>query len=203
MRRHGWRLSSFLCAGVAQLVEQLICNHQVAGSTPVAGSSFFDPPDFCGRSGASQGCDLSQVIRPVPGPHPSGSLRSFDFVPDKIVDSCRRLQLFRPPGLLRSFRGIARLRPVAGYLARPWASPFGLPSDARFLSRPACREGAWSAVFAAGGRRKAFIDCHRVKNTVEISIFRGNAVDMRGAFHNNTRLAFSRWGTQAVNGIRL
>ena len=27
-------------AGLAQLVEQLICNHQVAGSSPIAGSSF-------------------------------------------------------------------------------------------------------------------------------------------------------------------
>ncbi len=27
-----------LCASVAQLAEQLICNQQVAGSTPVAGS---------------------------------------------------------------------------------------------------------------------------------------------------------------------
>jgi hypothetical protein len=28
-------------AGVAQLVEQLICNQQVAGSNPAASSSFF------------------------------------------------------------------------------------------------------------------------------------------------------------------
>ncbi len=29
------------CAGVAQLVEQLICNQQVAGSSPIASSTFF------------------------------------------------------------------------------------------------------------------------------------------------------------------
>ena len=28
-----------LCAGLAQLVEQLICNQQVAGSSPIASSS--------------------------------------------------------------------------------------------------------------------------------------------------------------------
>jgi hypothetical protein len=28
----------FLCAGLAHLVEQLICNHQVAGSSPAAGT---------------------------------------------------------------------------------------------------------------------------------------------------------------------
>ena len=34
-------LTHFPIAGVAQLVERLICNQQVAGSTPVAGSIFF------------------------------------------------------------------------------------------------------------------------------------------------------------------
>ena len=29
-------------AGVAQLVEQLICNHQVGGSNPFTGSNFFN-----------------------------------------------------------------------------------------------------------------------------------------------------------------
>ena len=29
-------------AGVAQLVEQLICNHQVVGSSPITGSSIFN-----------------------------------------------------------------------------------------------------------------------------------------------------------------
>jgi len=28
------------CAGLAQLVEQLICNHQVASSNPAAGTTF-------------------------------------------------------------------------------------------------------------------------------------------------------------------
>ena len=32
------------CAGVAQLAEQLICNQQVAGSSPVAGSSWLSVP---------------------------------------------------------------------------------------------------------------------------------------------------------------
>ena len=31
-----------ICAGVAQLVEQLICNQQVAGSSPIASSIFFE-----------------------------------------------------------------------------------------------------------------------------------------------------------------
>ncbi len=31
-----------ICAGVAQLVEQLICNQQVAGSSPIASSIFFN-----------------------------------------------------------------------------------------------------------------------------------------------------------------
>jgi hypothetical protein len=30
----------FLAAGVAQQVEQLICNQQVAGSSPIASSSY-------------------------------------------------------------------------------------------------------------------------------------------------------------------
>ncbi len=29
-----------MCAGIAQLVEQLICNQQVAGSSPIASSKF-------------------------------------------------------------------------------------------------------------------------------------------------------------------
>ncbi len=38
--RGGYRyLASDLCAGVAQLAEQLICNQQVAGSSPIASSS--------------------------------------------------------------------------------------------------------------------------------------------------------------------
>ena len=36
--RHGWLPFSFDQAGLAQLVEQLICNHQVAGSIPAAGT---------------------------------------------------------------------------------------------------------------------------------------------------------------------
>ena len=34
----GSKLSSHFLAGVAQLVEQLICNHQVVGSSPITGS---------------------------------------------------------------------------------------------------------------------------------------------------------------------
>ena len=34
------RSSGFRCAGIAQLVEQLICNQQVVGSNPTAGSRF-------------------------------------------------------------------------------------------------------------------------------------------------------------------
>ena len=30
------------CAGLAQLVEQLICNHQVGSSSPPAGTTFID-----------------------------------------------------------------------------------------------------------------------------------------------------------------
>ena len=35
-------VESFPNAGVAQLVEQLICNQQVVGSTPIASSKFKD-----------------------------------------------------------------------------------------------------------------------------------------------------------------
>lgn len=35
-----------LQAGVAQLVEQLICNHQVVGSSPITGSRIFGPSFF-------------------------------------------------------------------------------------------------------------------------------------------------------------
>ena len=34
-------LQKNFCAGVAQLVEQLICNQQVVGSSPIASSSLF------------------------------------------------------------------------------------------------------------------------------------------------------------------
>ena len=39
---NNWKLflDSFRLAGVAQLVEQLICNQQVGGSSPFASSSF-------------------------------------------------------------------------------------------------------------------------------------------------------------------
>ena len=33
-------LNGALCAGIAQLVERVICNHDVAGSTPAAGTTF-------------------------------------------------------------------------------------------------------------------------------------------------------------------
>ena len=36
-----WHSYALPIAGVAQLVERLICNQQVAGSTPVAGSISF------------------------------------------------------------------------------------------------------------------------------------------------------------------
>ena len=38
-RRLRFLHAAFLIAGVAQLVEQLICNHQVGGSSPFTGSS--------------------------------------------------------------------------------------------------------------------------------------------------------------------
>ena len=34
---------NFVRAGIAQLVEQLICNQKVAGSIPAAGTSFAHP----------------------------------------------------------------------------------------------------------------------------------------------------------------
>ena len=34
-------IAKAVCASLAQLVEQLICNHQVAGSSPTAGSTLF------------------------------------------------------------------------------------------------------------------------------------------------------------------
>ena len=44
-------VSIFVCrlrakAGVAQLVEQLICNHQVVGSSPITGSSIQRASDY-------------------------------------------------------------------------------------------------------------------------------------------------------------
>ena len=39
MQKVGARLAFCVVAGVAQLVEQLICNQQVAGSNPIASSS--------------------------------------------------------------------------------------------------------------------------------------------------------------------
>ena len=44
-------------AGLAQLVEQLICNHQVRGSTPLAGTI----PSSCGASSSA-----TAPQRPVP-----------------------------------------------------------------------------------------------------------------------------------------
>ncbi len=44
--RYNWRVSA---AGVAQLVEHLICNQWVGGSNPFASSSLSD--DRCGRIG--------------------------------------------------------------------------------------------------------------------------------------------------------
>ena len=37
-------------AGVAQLVEQLICNHQVVGSSPITGSSIVGPSSQIGMN---------------------------------------------------------------------------------------------------------------------------------------------------------
>jgi hypothetical protein len=49
----GFSLFSLVNAGIAQLVEQLICNQQVVGSNPTAGSSNlrFPTPNFfaCSR----------------------------------------------------------------------------------------------------------------------------------------------------------
>ena len=41
-RRLRFFAQTFLNAGVAQLVEQLICNHQVGGSSPFTGSVQYD-----------------------------------------------------------------------------------------------------------------------------------------------------------------
>ena len=38
-------LITYASAGVAQLVEQLICNQQVAGSSPIASSMFGEVPE--------------------------------------------------------------------------------------------------------------------------------------------------------------
>lgn len=44
------RLSYRTGAGIAQLVEQLICNQQVVGSNPTAGSTQFWIADLLGRN---------------------------------------------------------------------------------------------------------------------------------------------------------
>lgn len=45
-QRVGRRVQHQIIAGLAQLVEQLPCKHQVAGSTPAAGTSFQSPYVF-------------------------------------------------------------------------------------------------------------------------------------------------------------
>ena len=59
-------------AGLAQLVEQLICNHQVAGSTPAAGTTF--PP-------------LKQHIRKI------SFLSAFHFCNDLATNALPRLDM--------------------------------------------------------------------------------------------------------------
>ena len=64
-------LNSTLAAGVAQLAEQLICNQQVAGSSPIASSRLRSTkdghlPDLCGKSGGvpewPKGTDCKSVV---------------------------------------------------------------------------------------------------------------------------------------------
>src|SRR5947208_79411 len=48
-------------AGIAQLVEQLICNQQVVGSNPTAGSTFLS---LCRRNGGNSECRCAAVENP-------------------------------------------------------------------------------------------------------------------------------------------
>ena len=56
-------------AGVAQLVEQLICNQQVAGSSPITSSILGGVPEW------PKGADCKSVVSDFDGSNPSPSTK--------------------------------------------------------------------------------------------------------------------------------
>ena len=61
------------CAGVAQLVEQLICNQQVGGSNPSTSSTFFRPTEYGGVPKWPKGTDCKSAGFAFDGSNPSSS----------------------------------------------------------------------------------------------------------------------------------
>ncbi len=57
-------------AGVAQLVEQLICNQQVAGSSPITSSILGGVPEW------PKGADCKSVVSDFDGSNPSPSTKN-------------------------------------------------------------------------------------------------------------------------------
>ena len=58
-------------AGVAQLVEQLICNQQAGGSSPSTSSTFFPTPiEYGGIPERSNGADCKSVVTDFGGSNP-------------------------------------------------------------------------------------------------------------------------------------
>ena len=83
----------FFRAGVAQLVEQLICNHQVGGSSPFTGSS------ICGLLGIAGRVDFRQL--PIALPLQAVTdlnlhIRRLDFVSSARISSLTVLRLLDP-----------------------------------------------------------------------------------------------------------
>ena len=63
------------CAGVAQLVEQLICNQQVGGSNPSTSSTFFRLTEYGGVPKWPKGTDCKSAGFAYDGSNPSSSTR--------------------------------------------------------------------------------------------------------------------------------
>ena len=64
------------CAGVAQLVEQLICNQQVGGSNPSTSSTFFRLTEYGGVPKWPKGTDCKSAGFAFDGSNPSSSTRN-------------------------------------------------------------------------------------------------------------------------------
>ena len=86
------KYSSVEFAGVAQLVEQLICNQQVGGSSPSTSSSFFSSAltEYGGIPEWPKGADCKSVVDDFGGSNPpSPTTKETSFVyQDKRGFSC-------------------------------------------------------------------------------------------------------------------